>query len=633
MATAVVNGENVARRWWLKLPERLPALKGRWQVSYSVAWAILAAIAVVGAFAGTAYRIDRGAGQTVTYARIGIDFDDETGIVRGVAGAAQNVISPGDVILSVNGHELGRKGAGGAEEATAADDSLRVSEGTIAQLNIRDRRGKTHEIALASRASNSTSLYSDTGLTPALVTALCAVAFLFAPIVLIASAFLLYRRRSDPVAALLSLSFIIVSCISGSGNVAWVRWIGDKAFQSIVPFFGVSGFLALVLALLVFPRGEFKPRWTAGLAMILPLFLLTLLFPNSKALNYGFLAVLFAALASMTVRYRRTLPDERSQWRWAMLGFVTGIGLFAVWGVGYGAYLKAHRGLAVDLWSWVLTPTMAALCMTLMVSGVTLSILRYRLYDSAAALSRSAAYGILTLGFIALFAGVEKLAEIIGERYFEHSIGIVAGAVGAAAAAAIVVPLHNRVHQWAERRFQKPLIRLREGLPECVSDLRDSASVEQLVSAVMKRVEAAVQSTREAVLLVDGGKLGIAGARSISGVAVESWQAGWQSTSQHTLQCDRSDALFPLRARLCIETSDKPETIGWLLLGPRPDGSLFGKDEREAIEFVAGPVARAIHIAQIRERRDARAEQRLSAVETMVERIAASLEAPKSARI
>jgi len=76
--------------------------------------------------------------------------------------------------------------------------------------------------------------------------------------------------------------------------------------------------------------------------------------------------------------------------------------------------------------------------------------------------------------------------------------------------------------------------------------------------------------------------------------------------------------------RLCIETSAELETIGWLLLGPRPDGSFFGRDEREAMEHVAGPIARAIHIAQLRERRDERAEKRISALEALIERIASA---------
>jgi hypothetical protein len=72
---------------------------------------------------------------------------------------------------------------------------------------------------------------------------------------------------------------------------------------------------------------------------------------------------------------------------------------------------------------------------------------------------------------------------------------------------------------------------------------------------------------------------------------------------------------------LCIETGDEPETIGWLLLGPRPDGSFFGRDEREALTHVAGPVARAIHIAQLREAREAKAEARLSGLEALVSRL------------
>jgi len=229
--------------------------------------------------------------------------------------------------------------------------------------------------------------------------------------------------------------------------------------------------------------------------------------------------------------------------------------------------------------------------------------LRYRLYDADTVIGRSAAYGVLTLGFIGLFAGAEKLAELIGEQYFEHSIGVAAGAAGAAVAAAIIVPLHNRVHRWAERRFQKPLIRLREGLPETVADLRESAPVEQLVSAVMSRVEAGVRSTREAVLLSDACKLALAGERNVASAMVEQWLAGWHVPSgDQALDCDRHDATFPLRLRLCIDSTGEPETIGWLLLGPRPDGSFFGRDEREALAHVAGPVARAIHIAQLRDR-------------------------------
>ncbi len=49
--------------------------------------------------------------------------------------------------------------------------------------------------------------------------------------------------------------------------------------------------------------------------------------------------------------------------------------------------------------------------------------------------------------------------------------------------------------------------------------------------------------------------------------------------------------------------------IGALLVGPRPDGSAPGKDEREALAEIADPVARAVQIVLTREAREAEAER------------------------
>ena len=48
MATAVVNSEAAPWWWRLRLPERLPDLKGQWLITYAIIWAIMLALAIVG---------------------------------------------------------------------------------------------------------------------------------------------------------------------------------------------------------------------------------------------------------------------------------------------------------------------------------------------------------------------------------------------------------------------------------------------------------------------------------------------------------------------------------------------------------------------------------------------------------
>jgi hypothetical protein len=506
-------------------------------------------------------------------------------------------------------------------------------EGSVDTLTLLTPSGAERQVRLSSKASTAAQMFRGTGISRGGFDAAVHFFDLALLLSLVPAAVLLFvRRRHEAIPALLSLSFLIISGFV-AGRVALTTAGAPDVVVAVTA--ELLGWLPLVIALLTFPDGHIARRWAAAAVALLAIAML-----NDFSLAVGWLGDLsigfafFIAGASLVARYRRMdAGPARQQLRWAFLGFFAGISLFLVIValVAVGDQLTAGDPRWA-VWLPVVLGVLAGLAFPCMALGLMVSVLRYRLYDADSFIGRSAAYGVLTLGFVALFAGAEKLAEVLGERYFAHSIGIVAGAAGAAAAAAVVVPLHNRVHRWAERRFQKPLIRLREGLPECVSDLRESAPVEQLVSAVMSRVEAGVRSTREAVLLADKGKLVAAGKRGVSAKPLREWQRGWTpAAGEGALDCARADPMFPLRVRLCIESGDAPETIGWLLLGPRPDGSFFGKDEREAIEYVAAPIARAIHIAQLREQRNAEAERRLSALEELIDRVAVAIRAGPTA--
>ena len=106
--------------------------------------------------------------------------------------------------------------------------------------------------------------------------------------------------------------------------------------------------------------------------------------------------------------------------------------------------------------------------------------------------------------------------------------------------------------------------------------------------------------------------------------SVAAWRAGWLPSPSEGLDCAKRDTLFPLRIPLDAEGHGR---VGWLLLGPRPDGSFFGGDEREALEETADPIARALAIAEARERLDAERATQGNAIQRELARLGERLAA------
>lgn len=210
---------------------------------------------------------------------------------------------------------------------------------------------------------------------------------------------------------------------------------------------------------------------------------------------------------------------------------------------------------------------------------------------------------MLTIGFVALFTGGEKVIEVVGERYFGEGLGAPAAGLAAGVAAALIVPMHHRVSHWAEHRFQKALIRLREGVPLLAGDMREIASPERIAAAIIDATIAGVHATHAALLLDDA----VAASRDVPPETITDWL---KSNDPAGREGPRD--LFPTRVPLAAESTGP---IGWLLLGPRPDGTPIGKDERETLIEIAGPIARAMEIAQARERREAASIAVLASIE------------------
>ena len=406
--------------------------------------------------------------------------------------------------------------------------------------------------------------------------------------VLIAVATILFRRRCrDPVTAMLSLAFLLWTVSSSIDFAAASIWavLIDRC-----------RFLLFALALLLFPAGDWRPGWTRPTALtIVATFLLGIaeavgLIVSSLYLPIAIGCVL-AALAALFARYRGTEPGvQKQQLKWVTLGLAVGIALILA--ARAGAELSA--GMTMPMIGTIAIEGLFQLGIIVLALGFLISLLRFRLYDADAAISRSAIYAALTLSLVGTFAACEALIELLGQRYLGSDIGSVSGAVSAAVAAVLLTPLHGRISGWAEQYFQHDLVVLKQELPDLLITLSGGASVKRLATAVLPCIEQAVQSTRIA-MIVDGRLVATQG---INPSAARKLLRNWQPPTTMELIGRGDEDAFPLQLALrCPHGSVR----GWLLLGPRPDGSFYGKDDLEALTEIAPPLQRNLFLVAERE--------------------------------
>jgi hypothetical protein len=438
----------------------------------------------------------------------------------------------------------------------------------------------TYRLLWCTLAIVALAVFALSFLQPVMQPAVFAIRLVKGIVVIAVSTILLRRRHRDPVAALLSLAFLTWAITSSF----------DFAAADMVPqLLDRARFLLFVLALLLFPDGAWQPTWTRKIAIasvavcLLGIAETLRLAPTQLFLPLAIACVL-AAIASLVSRFRNAASEAlRQQLKWVALGLLAGVGLI----------LSARAGAAV-LPMPVLWEAMFQLGIVLIALGFLVSLMRYRLYDAETAISRSAAYAVLTIAVVATFGGTEALIELLGQQYLGMGLGNISGAMAAAVAAVLLSPLHNRVSNWAERHFQRDLAVLKRTLPDILADQPPTASSRQLGTVALRMISDAIHATRSA-LLVEGN---VVAAQGIELDAVRRWSRDSAERDRPMLERYPSDCVF----RLCIPIrSTFAGATPWLLLGPRPDGSLYGKDELDALNSILPALRDSLNSAMMRE--------------------------------
>jgi hypothetical protein len=594
---------------------RLPTLSGAVLLGYRAIWLVLFAAALLSTFYFSVRNEVTLQARYEAAATLGIspflDVSTDGQFVGPLGDEGRRIgFGYGDLLLTVDGRAL-------PTDLDAQARLLAGPAGSRANLLLRRPTGELHSVEVARDPQRLDAAYAGWGIT---FQSRRWVQFIFesaVPIAAIMAAVLLFLRRPrDPVAQLLSFSLVLpAATVFNFGIVGPILGAVLQAISTVV----------FIVALLLFPDGRLNTRWH---------WLALLLFVAAEAgaitltargalttLAAPLFAAAFAAImAAVIVQYRRTpAGDARQQMKFVLFGIAVG-SMFIIVAQFLVLALRLPSSAGALGWLTLATHLASALGLIAIFAGLLVSMLRFRLYDAESAISRSVAYGALTLFLLAIFAGSEKVIEILGEEYFGEHLRALAGGLGAAIAAVMVAPLHHRVTHWAEHRFQGDLLRLRQGLPQLVGDMRETATPERLADAALARIERGVRASHGAIVVAKE----VLDARDVDPGSVRDWMASWSEPAENVrhLQVDREDQLFPLRLPLYAEGMGM---VGWLLLGPRPDGSFYGKDERETLLAIADPIARALTIARERQRNFGGLSAKLSLIEGWLEELRARM--------
>jgi hypothetical protein len=194
-------------------------------------------------------------------------------------------------------------------------------------------------------------------------------------------------------------------------------------------------------------------------------------------------AVVVGAL-SLVVRFRRARGIERQQLRWVALAalLVTMTILVALAGMAVGNPLLIIWGAGVSF--AILPPAIGA------------AVLRYRLYDLDRIISRTLAYGLLTvllgLGYAGVVLGLGRLLP-------QGSSLIVAAATLAVAAA--FQPARRRVQQVVDRRFNRRRYDAAHTIAAFSARLRDQVDLDTLTAELLAVVDQTMQPTQASLWL------------------------------------------------------------------------------------------------------------------------------------
>ncbi len=294
------------------------------------------------------------------------------------------------------------------------------------------------------------------------------------------------------------------------GSLPGARYLAGVSFGIFLVWVSLAGFV-----LLLTPTGSLpSPRWrwwarVAGAGPVLmmlnaaidpqPLYpehpevgnplAVSALRPLQVAVGIAggaiILVSLVVAAVSLVLRYRRAHGTERLQLRWLAFAAALAAGLLVV---------AVVAGFVVGSDAVVLAALGAMVALLPLATGA--AILRYRLYDLDRIISRTLAYGLLTV----LLGGAYVVVVLgLGRLLGRDSSLVVAAAT--LAVAAVFQPARRRVQRLVDRRFNRRRYDAARTIAAFSARLRDHVDLDTLAADLLAVVDQTTQPTQASLWL------------------------------------------------------------------------------------------------------------------------------------
>jgi signal transduction histidine kinase len=424
---------------------------------------------------------------------------------------------------------------------------------------------------------------------------------------LVLTGFVLFRKSRNWIDLLLTVTFMTFT--TNFFDLTAVARISPfmAAFTRIVPAWGQAS--AAVLAM-VFPNGRFVPRWTVVVALLFASWLFAIAFvpslpasiagENSSLTRIAQLLAYGTGVASQIYRYIRVSgPIERQQTRWVMLGLVAAM-------IGF-AFISTNVRLvnidpSVDAYAYLAGQTVYMVFMIAFPLMITVSILRYRLWDIDFVINRTLGYFAMTLllgGAIVLSVlGLHAISRMwIGDPPTFLVVLVTTLVV------LLIMPAYRRVQGGIDRIFYRAKVNLQDAVLEFTRGVRNIVDLSQLQKSLTDKIGDLMAAQYIGLYVRDeDGRFKLAEGRDLP----EGKATLFQPYTADQKQLADGNAItvqdtFPLALPLLAQQADGSTLVGAVALGPRRSGQGYSRDDRKLLMTLAAQAGTAIHVAQLAE--------------------------------